>query len=273
MRLRRLSSRFICAFAACVVAAPVLASFGLAPFALANADDSAREQSASAGVSLARVVSLSMVHGLVAVRRPDTGLWVHASVNMPIEEGFSVATERNGFAEVQFENGSTVRIGEFSRVDFKELELGPRSGYVNHLTLVVGLATVNVSPERHDTYVVTAAGVNVTPRGKAEFRTDLKGGRMRVEVFHGRVLAADAKQSEVLGKNRAVVYDYHATAAFQETRAIQRDEWDRWVQERDREADLAAYRRTEDPNNTGGLLYGWDDLTPFGGTFPDGSNF
>jgi hypothetical protein len=272
MRVRRSVSLFVLIFA----------TLWLASFALANTEGSqppattgatSAAVATSAALSHARVVSLSMVQGLVAIRKPDTGQWVRATVNAPVEEGYTVATERNSFAEVQFENGSTLRIGEFSRIEFKQLALAPHRGHVNRLTLVVGVATSNVSPEKHDEYVVTAAGVNVTPRGRAEFRTDLKAGRMRVEVFNGHVLAADAKQSETVGKNHAVAYDYRSGAAFQEAKAIQRDGWDKWVQERDREADLAAYRRTDDPNNTGGLLYGWDDLVPFGGPFPDGSNF
>jgi hypothetical protein len=240
--------------------------------ALANA--SAADGPAATSLSHARVVSLSMVQGVVAVRKPDTGTWVRATLSAPIEEGFTIATERNSFAEVQFENGSTMRIGEFSRVEFKQLALAPHSGHVNRMSLVVGVATINVIPARHDVYVVMASGVNITPHGRAEFRTDLKGGHMRVEVFNGRVLAADSKESEVLAKNHALAYDYRSGAAFQETKAIQRDAWDKWVQERDRDADLAAYRRTEDPNNpSGGLLYGWDDLVPFGGQFPDGSDF
>jgi hypothetical protein len=254
----------------------VFATLWFAPLVLAHADGVANggQQQAARGVlSHARAVSLSMVHGVVAVRKPESGEWVHATVNTPIEEGFVIATERNSFAEVQFENGSTVRIGEFSRIEFKQLALAPYSGRVSRMTLVVGVATFTVMPQRNDEYLVTASGVSLTPRGKAEFRTDLKGGIMRAEVFKGRVQAADAKQSDTIGKNRVLVYNYRSNGAFQETKAIQRDGWDKWVQARDREADLAAYRSVDDPNNAGGLLYGWDDLVPFGGTFPDSSSF
>src|ERR1700722_14904488 len=149
MPQRRLVSLVICLFAlACFVA-----------FALSNAH-AAQQPPAPVALSHARVVSLSMVHGLVALRKSETGEWFHATLNAPVEEGFVIATERNSFAEVQFENGSTVRIGEFSRVEFNQLALAPHSGHVNHLTLVVGLATVNVIPEKHDEYVVTASGVS-----------------------------------------------------------------------------------------------------------------
>jgi hypothetical protein len=90
------------------------------------------------------------------------------------------------------------------------------------------------------------------------------------------VQAADSKQSEKLGKNNVLAYDYHASGAFQVTDTIQLDEWDRWVQARDRQANLEAIR--DQANSPGGLLYGWDDLIPFGGmgVFPgayDGGGF
>ena len=62
-------------------------------------------------------------------------------VNTPIQEGFSLATDKKSFAEVQFENGSTVRLGELSGIDFTQLALSPQGGHINHLTLDQGYAT------------------------------------------------------------------------------------------------------------------------------------
>ena len=45
-------------------------------------------------------------------------------VNIPIQEGFSAATAKKSFAELQFENGSTVRLGELTGVDFPTGWLG-----------------------------------------------------------------------------------------------------------------------------------------------------
>ena len=59
----------------------------------------------TAGLSHVRVVRLSFVEGTVTVRRPGSEEWASASVNTPIEEGFSIATGKKSFAEVQFENG------------------------------------------------------------------------------------------------------------------------------------------------------------------------
>lgn len=219
----------------------------------------------SADSSHARVVTLSLVQGVVIARRPGATKWERATVNTPVEEGAAIATARHSLVEVQFENGSTVRLGELSRIDFKKMALAPHSGYLNHLTLALGVATFNVVPDRHDEYVVNASGASLGPHGRAEFRTDLRHGSLRVEVFHGRVLVADAKQSERLVKGHALTYDYRTHSAFLVADAIQTDDWDKWVEARDRQAALAA-ENDEQENIPGVPLYRWEEgIVPFGG--------
>ena len=208
----------------------------------------------------ARVVSLSFVEGTVIMRSPGSSKWTRAILNMPILQGVSLATARHSVAEVQFENGSTVRLGELSRVDFTQMKSAPHKGYVNHLNLALGLATLNIVPKRHDEYVLTASGANLRPYGRAEFRTDLSHGRVRVEVFTGRVQAVSSSQSEQLRKNRVLACDCAISGVFQLTGSIQMDEWDKWVQARDRQVRLAVY------SAPGPGMYDWEnDLIPFGG--------
>src|SRR5579863_2632146 len=84
----------------------------------------AQESQRSPDLVHARVVSLSLVEGAVIVRKAGSEKWSRAGLDLSIEEGMSIATARNSFAEVQFENGSTLRIGELSRVDFTQMALG-----------------------------------------------------------------------------------------------------------------------------------------------------
>jgi ferric-dicitrate binding protein FerR (iron transport regulator) len=235
----------------------LLVTLSFAPCLLANAANTDDAQPPdTTGVSHARVVSLSLVSGTVIARRSGSTKWAPAVVDTPIEEGVSIATAKHSIAEVQFENGSTVRLGELSCVDFTQLALAPRRGHINHLTLVLGFATLHVMPKRHDEYILNASGARLTPQGKAEFRTDLTHhARLRVEVMSGhiQVQAAHSNQSERLAKNQALAYDNSGSGAFQVTDSIQMDDWDKWVQARDREqANLAGYAD------------GWDAQIPFG---------
>lgn len=243
------------------LASLLLLTLSFASPVLANADD-AQQAPSSESLSHARVVHLSFVKGTVAVRKPDSRQWTRATLETPIEEGFSIVTGRNSFAELQFENGSTVRLGEFSHIDFVQLALAPHAGHVNHMTLARGVATMNIDPQRHDEYVLNVSGVSLTPHGKTEFRTDFGRDRLRVEVFKGHVLAADSTQSEKLAKNHALAYN-PAGGPFQVTADIQKDAWDKWVQARDQQAMLALYGQSI---GIGDLRYEWEStLVPFGG--------
>jgi len=218
----------------------------------------------SAAPARARAVSLSLVEGTVIVRGPGAPKWAPAGLDMPIEEGVSIVTGRNGIAEIQFENGSTVRLGPLTRVDFTEMAFGPHDGYDNHLTLVFGIATVNVLSRRKDQNLLSVSGAGLEPCGDTEFRTDVRHGRLRVEVFKGRLEVANGSQSEELKKNQALARD-SAAGGLQSIGMPSPDAWDQWVQARDKQAEVAAYRRPG-PGN-----YDWErTLPPFGDMrFPD----
>src|SRR5208282_3439935 len=91
--------------------------------------------------SHARIVRLSFVEGSVTVQRPDVQAWAEAPVNTPLQEGFQLSTGENSYAEIQFENGGTIRLGQLALLNFTELEMDPRGGKINHVELRQGYAT------------------------------------------------------------------------------------------------------------------------------------
>jgi len=82
-----------------------------------------------------RIVRLSFVEGTVTVQRPGMSEWSTVIANTPIEEGFKLSTGQASFAEIEFENGSTGRLGQLSIIDFDQLALAPSGGKVNRMTL------------------------------------------------------------------------------------------------------------------------------------------
>src|SRR5208283_5740874 len=91
--------------------------------------------------SHARIVRLSFVEGHVTVQRPDVETWAEVPVNTPLQEGFKLSTGEGSFAEIQFENGGTIRLGQFAMLDFTTLELAPDGGKINRVDLQQGYAT------------------------------------------------------------------------------------------------------------------------------------
>ena len=223
---------------------------------------------AQKGLSHVRVVRLSYVSGTVGVKRPASTEWAKAQVNTPIQEGFELSTSANSYAEVEFENGSTARLGEFSKVTFDQLAMDENGNKLNRLTFEQGYATFHLLPEHHDAYSVKIAEATLTPNGKSEFRTDLERGRVRVEVFSGSVEVAASAKTVKLGKDKVLEFDPEATeVALNAKQGIVKDSWDKWTSERDTQAQLSL---TDQAVPARGPLYGWSDLDAYGewGFFP-----
>ncbi len=222
---------------------------------------------AQQGLSHVRVVRLSYVQGTVAVKRPGATEWAKALVNTPIQEGFELSTSANSYAEVQFENGSTARLGELSKLQFSQLALAADGGKLNHLTLSDGYATFHFMPERGDDYSVIVAGTTLTPRGKSEFRSDLEADHLRVEVFNGSVDIAAPTRSIKLGKDKVLDLNVQTNEAMNTHSGIEKDDWDKWVEARDAQSTLAYRDQAYGLNRP---MYGWDDLDAYGewGFFP-----
>jgi hypothetical protein len=217
---------------------------------------------AQQAVSHVRVVRLSYVSGTVAVKRPGATEWAKALVNTPVQEGFEISTSADSFAEVEFENGSTARLGELSHLAFDQLALDAEGDKLNRMTFEQGYATFHFLPEKHDAYSVKIADATLTPSGKSLFRTDLDKGHVRVEVFNGSVQIVAPSGSAKLGKDKILEYNTGKTeVAFNIQQGMVKDPWDKWTEARDSQASLAL---TDQAVAAHGPVYGWSDLDTYG---------
>jgi len=213
-------------------------------------------------VSHVRVVRLSYVSGTVGVKRSGATGWSKALVNTPVQEGFEISTSVDSFAEVEFENGSTARLGELSHLVFDQLALDAQGDKLNRMTFEQGYATFHFLPEKHDSYSVKVADATLTPSGKSVFRTDFDRGHVRVEVFNGSVQVVARSGSEKLGKDKTLEYDTGTTeVAFDTHRGMVKDSWDKWTEARDSQASLAL---SDQAVAAHGPVYGWSDLDTYG---------
>ncbi len=217
--------------------------------------------------SHARIVRLSFVEGEVTVEGQGADEWAEALVNTPLQEGFRVATGEDGFAEVEFENASTARLGQQSLLEFTQLVLAPSGGKVNRLRLHEGYATFNFIPEDDDFYEVTAGEATLTPAGKSRFRLDLEEGLLLVKVFKGSVEISSPEGTGTVGENAMLELRRGEEPVFQITQGITKDAWDEWVEERESQVELVRHREgipVPYSNDVTSLLYGFVDLARFG---------
>ena len=216
--------------------------------------------------SQVRIVRLSFVEGTVTMYRPDADEWAKAFINTPIQQGFKIATDANSFAEVEFENGSTARLGQSSELDFTNLSLTPEGNRINDLTLAQGYATFTMSPEKGDVYKITAAGSTYDVASKSMFRVDLDQSGQRLEVFKGGVNVQGPYGSGTIARNQVLELTPGGTSQFQVKDGIQEDAWDQWVDKRQGTQTVASNKAGPGDGSlyAGSSLYGWNDLSYYG---------
>lgn len=220
------------------------------------------------GYSHVRIVRLSYVEGTVTVQKPDLPDWSTAPINTPIEEGFKLSTSDQSFAEVEFENTSTARLGQLTLLDFNQLVMSPSGDKVNRMTLEQGYATFTVHPEGVEAFEVKAQDATITLAAGAttQFRVDIDGGAVRVEVLKGAANVSSSEGQQTLTKNGTVEIRPGAEQAFNVSQGIVKDAWDQWVNERDNQE--AEVRNSPTPSvysaDNNNSYYGWNDLSYYG---------
>ncbi len=213
--------------------------------------------------SSARVIRLSFVEGSVTVQRPDVQTWAEAPVNTPLQEGFKLSTGENSYAEIQFENGGTIRLGELSLLDLKELGLAANGGKNDHVELRQGYATFHLLPsDRGGLLQVDTVNGSLIARGGTLFRVDLDQEAERVEVFDGAVNVQGNLGHMTVDKNYALLMQPGAAEPTAISKGITEDDWDHWVD--DRESNTDASSTVPPPEGYNGdaseAPYGWADL-------------
>jgi uncharacterized membrane protein YgcG len=182
--------------------------------------------------SQVRIVRLSSVEGTVKVDRNSGNGYENAFLNMPMVEGMKLASKDNGRAEVEFEDGSTVRITPKSSLEFTALGLRDSGARVTTLTLRTGQAYVNYLAKQKDEEFTLAFGNETVPLTRAaHFRLDIDASDAVVAVFKGDVQVQSPSGTVDLSKNNSVTFDLLANDKYTVVKNIEEDPFDAWDKE------------------------------------------
>lgn len=162
--------------------------------------------------SKARIVRLSEVQGTVQIDRATGDGFDKAFINLPVIEGSRLKTGKDGRAEVEFEDGSALRLAPGSEVDFTRLALGDDGQKLSTVQLVSGTVYANLRPKKSgekagDQFALNFAHESVTVAGAAHFRVELDGAsKATLAVFKGKVSATSPSgEFEVAEKHSATI--------------------------------------------------------------------
>src|SRR5882724_3230615 len=104
--------------------------------------------------SQVRIVRLSSLDGDVQIDRNTGQGFEKAFLNLPITQGAKVQTGSEGRAEVEFEDGSVVRLAPKTVVEFSQLALRDSGGKASNLKVQAGTVYVDFRGGKDDEFTV-----------------------------------------------------------------------------------------------------------------------
>ncbi len=211
-----------------------------------------------------RIIRLSYIDGHVEMDRATGQGMEKAILNTPVTEGARLSTGNNGLAEVEFENNSTIRLGEDSEVQFTKLLINDNGDKVNEVTLLKGTAYFDTKSGKDEIYRATVNNSVFLVNRDTQLRlTDDDDGNAKVSVLKGEVELQTAQREVKVSKKETLTVDPNSASGYEIAKGVDAEPLDRWSNER------SAYQQAYSYNNTGvssGLNgYGYSDLNYYGG--------
>ena len=210
-----------------------------------------------------RIVRLSYVDGKVQMERAYNQGLERAILNSPVIEGSRIVTGSDGLAEIEFENKTTVRLGEATEVRFRQLLVNDAGDKVNEVELVRGTMYFDTRGDKHDIDRVIASDRTFVLRHDSQTRFMTIGDRVQASVMKGEASLDNNGQIVQVKKNDTLTVDAANAAGFTVAQGIDSLPLDRWNNER--AAYQTAYSNTSDiygGNHLG--VYGFGDLAYYG---------
>ena len=211
----------------------------------------------------ARAIRLSFIDGQVRLSQGDQVLAEQAVVNTPLLEGMQLTTADNGKAEIQFEDGSVVRIPPDSSLTLSVLK-GSGSAADAELTLSGGLSYFELQGGYQNGKIGVHFGPStLTTSGFTVVRVDLDRPPGQVAVFSGNAhLDSNNGSVEIdLHDGESVALNGTDPSRFDMAESIEPDSWDGWNSDRDQVLTTEAAAQTGAPSDMGqNSNPAWNDL-------------
>jgi hypothetical protein len=216
---------------------------------------------------LRRTVRLAYLEGNVTIDRLDNTAGDPAQVNMPLTEGARLNTGDDGQAEVEFEDGSVMRLTPNSSIGLSELSACTSGGCHTNITILRGLIYTEVRATSKLNYRIDADGALITPVANTTIRVKLDQPPAVVSVLDGSVRIEHASTPQADGyktdvrTGETLISDTSDSSRYSLSQGIEQDSWDEWNRARDQAAvDAAAERTNARDGFAGDQGYGWSDL-------------
>jgi hypothetical protein len=216
------------------------------------------DNGAMPGDSHVRIVRLSDVKGTLALDRQTGHGFEQTMQNMPIIEGERLQTA-DGYAEVEFEDNSTLRLAPESRVDFPLLALRSSGAKASTMSVVHGTVYANTESTKGNEFVLEAGQTKMMVAPSTRMRVEVSETRTVVSVFNGSVEVEHGGEATVVGKKESLTLEGGQTSVAKKVAEAPYDTWDK--------ESIDYHQRYSQANAFAGSgnSFGLSDLNYYGG--------
>lgn len=214
--------------------------------------------------SHARIVRLSDVQGAVTIDRNAGDGFEKAFLNMPVTEGMVLQTKDGGRAEIEFEDGSVLRMAPDTKIAFSELSLRDSGTRVSTIRVDAGLAYVHFGGNQDDQFTINFEQESLRPDKEAHFRVEVNERDATVAVFKGEVPVTGASGSFEVSKKQSATFDLSNNDRYTLAKNIEEDPYDAW--DREQTQYHQRYRASKSSSDYP-YSYGVSDLNYYGSYF------
>jgi len=194
------------------------------------------------------VARISIMNGIVSVRRGDSGEAVAATVNAPLTATDRLLTGEGSRAEIQFDAINMIRLAPQT-----EVRLGDLAYHRYQVQIATGTTVFRVLRDNDEEIEISTPSVAVRPLKRGVYRITVKpDGSSEITVRSGEAEIASPKGTEKLGAGKTMEARGSAdNPEFQTTAAITQDQFDKWNLDRDRDLEKSGSGRYVNPDING----------------------
>jgi len=212
----------------------------------------------AAADSQVRIVRLSDVQGRVQIDKNSGFGFENAFTNLPVMQGIQLRTGANGRAEVEFEDGSTLRVAPNTTVAFSKLAVNDAGKHVSTVDLVDGRAYVNWLGKSGDQFTLNFSREKVELSQPAHFRVASSSNTAEVASFKNDVEVTGPSGTVKVEKRKMVDFDVDENDKSTTAKNVETNPYDDWDKQ------SSEYHDQYAKNNSTPSGYGASDLNYYG---------
>jgi len=214
--------------------------------------------------SQVRIVRLSDVEGNVQIDRNTGQGYEKAFLNLPVTQGVKLRAKDEGRAEIEFENGSTLRIIPGTVIEFPELSLRDSGAKATAVKVQEGTVYLNFNGAKDDEFTLSFGREKIALTHSVHLRVAIGDTDATLAVFKGDVEVESPSGTVQVGKKQTATFDLADQDKYKLAKNLDKDPYDAWDKQQE---DYHQRYLNSSYTNYSPYAYGMSDLSYYGNYF------